>query len=195
MTLLLAQLVDTSERVAASAGRLAKRDAIAECLRQAQGDEIPIAVAYLAGEIPQGRIGVGYATLAGQRDVPAAAPSLTLIDVNTLLEGIATTSGKGSAGARSAQLQTLFARATAAEQDFLLRLLIGELRQGALEGVMIEAIASAAGVGVPEVRRAAMFAGSAATAARGHDRRRRRAGALCGCLAPAAAADAGPACR
>ncbi|HZF78450.1 MAG TPA: ATP-dependent DNA ligase [Rubrivivax sp.] len=165
MTLLLAQLVHTSERVAASAGRLAKRDAIADCLRQAQGDEIPIAVAYLAGEIPQGRIGIGYATLAGQRDVPAAAPSLTLGDVNTLLEGIATTSGKGSAGARSAQLQTLFARATAAEQDFLLRLLIGELRQGALEGVMIEAIAAAAGVPVLEVRRAAMFAGSAATAA------------------------------
>ncbi|HLL18179.1 MAG TPA: ATP-dependent DNA ligase [Rubrivivax sp.] len=163
--LLLAQLVDTSERVAASTGRLAKRDAIADCLRQAQGDEISIAVAYLAGETPQGRMGVGYATLAGQRDEPAAAPSLTLMEVDALLATIANTSGKGSAAARSAQLQALFSRATAVEQDFLLRLLIGELRQGALEGVMIDAIAAAAGVPVADVRRAAMFAGSAATAA------------------------------
>lgn len=166
MPVLFAHLVETSLRVAASSSRLAKRDAIADCLRQAQEDEIQIAVAYLAGETRQGKIGLGYATLAAQRDVQAAAPTLTLADVDASLAHIAATSGKGSAGTRQQQLQTLFARATAVEQDFLIRLLVGELRQGALEGVMIDAIAVAAGVPAAGVRRAAMFAGSVAAAAR-----------------------------
>jgi DNA ligase-1 len=87
-------------------------------------------------------------------------------EVDAVLAGIAGTSGKGAAAARAAQLQALFARATAPEQDFLLRLLVGELRQGALEGVMLDAIADAAGVPAAEVRRAAMFSGDLGATAR-----------------------------
>lgn len=166
MTILLSTLVQTSQLVTASSSRLAKRDAIASCLRAAHGDEIEVAVAYLSGQTRQGRIGIGYATLAARPDAQAAAPTLTLTDVDSALGAIAATSGKGSAGARGAQLRSLFARATAAEQDFVLRLLVGGLRQGALEGVMVDAIAVAAGVPAAEVRRAAMFAGSVAVAAR-----------------------------
>jgi DNA ligase-1 len=166
MTTLLAAIVDASRHAAETRSRLAKRDAIAACLREATGDEIEIAVAYLSGETRQGRTGIGYATLAALRDAPAAGPTLTALDVDGVLARIATTAGKGSAAARSALLRGLFERATAAEQDFLVRLLVGELRQGALEGVMLDAIAAAAGVPAADVRRAAMFAGDAGTVAR-----------------------------
>jgi DNA ligase 1 len=160
MTTLFGDLVAASGRVAQTSGRLAKRDAIASCLRGAQADEVEIAVAYLSGETRQGRIGIGYAALAALRGSHGTQPVLTLRDVDAAFERIATTAGKGSAAERSAQLRALFERATADEQDFLLRLLVGELRQGALEGVMVDAIAAAAGVPVADVRRAAMLTGS-----------------------------------
>ncbi|HSD40714.1 MAG TPA: ATP-dependent DNA ligase [Burkholderiales bacterium] len=163
----LATLVDASSRVAETGSRLAKRDAIAACLRAAAPDEIGIAVAFLSGEARQGRLGIGYATLSELRGGPASpSPSLTLAEVDGALAGVAATRGKGAAGERARQLGALFARATRAEQDFLVRLLVGELRQGALEGVMIEAIAAAAGVPVGDVRRAAMFAGDLGAVAR-----------------------------
>jgi DNA ligase-1 len=111
-------------------------------------------------------MGVGYATLASLRGSHAEAPTLTLSEVDATLARLAATKGKGSAAGRNALLRQLFERATAEEQDFLLRLLVGELRQGALEGVMIEAIAAAAGVPVAVVRRAAMLTGSVRAAAR-----------------------------
>jgi len=163
---LLADLVDASTRAAQTASRLGKRDAIAACLRAAAPDEVEIAVAFLSGERRQGRLGIGYATLSELRGGGAAAPSLTLREVDDAFARIAATKGKGSAAERGAQLAALFARATRAEQDFLVRLLVGELRQGALEGVMIEAIAAAAGVAVADVRRAAMFAGDLGAVAR-----------------------------
>lgn len=166
MTTLLAALVNASGTAAKTTSRRAKRDAIAACLRGASADEVEIAVAYLSGEIRQGRIGIGYATLAAQRGAPAAEPGLSLLDVDAALGQLAATTGKGSAAARSAQLQALLARATAAEQDFLLRLLVGELRQGALEGVMLDAIAVAAEVPPADVRRAAMFTGQPGLVAR-----------------------------
>jgi DNA ligase-1 len=163
----LAALVDASRRVAETGSRLAKRDAIAACLRAAAPEEIGIAVAYLSGETRQGKLGIGYATLSELRGGPAAeASSLTLGEVDDALARIAATSGKGAAGERARQLGALFARATRGEQDFLVRLLVGELRQGALEGVMIEAIAAAAALPVGDVRRAAMFAGDPGTVAR-----------------------------
>jgi DNA ligase-1 len=155
MTILLSELVDASEQVAQTGSRLAKRDAIAACLRRAEPAEVEIVVAWLAGDVRQGRIGIGYATLARLRGTPAGAAGLTVAEVDAALERIASSSGKGSAGERSALLRALFERATASEQDFLVRLLVGELRQGALEGVMIDAIAAAAEVPVPHVRRAA----------------------------------------
>jgi DNA ligase 1 len=161
-----ADLVQASAAVAQTASRLAKRDAIAACLRAAAAEEVEIAVAFLSGE-PTGRIGIGYATLSKLRGANAAAePSLSLRDVETALVRVAATTGKGSAASRSEQLAALFARATRAEQDFLVRLLTGELRQGALEGVMIEAVAAAASVADSEVRRAAMFAGDLGAVAR-----------------------------
>jgi len=155
----LAVIVDTSARVADTAGRLEKRDSIAACLRGAALDEIEIAVAFLSGETRQSRLGVGYAALSRLRGAAAAQPALTLAEVDAALERIALTTGKGSAALRNALLQELFACATPPEQDFMIRLLSGELRQGALEGVMIEAIAAAASVTPGEVRRAAMFIG------------------------------------
>ena len=166
MTTLLADVVDVSARVAGTGGRIAKRDAIAACLRSADAGEIETVVAFLSGETRQGRIGVGYATLAALRHVPAAEPSLAVGDVDAALAAVAATSGKGSAAARSGLLRSLCGRATAAEQEFLVRLLVGELRQGALEGVMIDAIAAAADVPVASVRRAAMVAGSLAEVSR-----------------------------
>ncbi|MGZ5714515.1 MAG: ATP-dependent DNA ligase [Caldimonas sp.] len=166
MTTPLAALVDASGRAAQTASRLAKRDAIAACLRGADPDEVEIAVAWLSGEARQGRIGVGWATLAALRGTPAPQPELTLREVDAALGAVATTSGKGSASARSATLRALFARATAAEQDFLVRLLVGELRQGALEGVMLDAVAAAADVPAADVRRAAMVSGRLGEVAR-----------------------------
>jgi DNA ligase-1 len=166
MTTLLAALVSASDIAAQTSSRRAKRDAIAACLRGAAPDEVEIAVAYLSGEIRQGRIGIGYATLAAQRGAPAVDAGLSLLDVDAALSQLAATTGKGSAAARAALLHALFARATAAEQDFLVRLLVGELRQGALEGVMLDAIAAAAELPAADVRRAAMFTGSPGLVAR-----------------------------
>jgi len=166
MTTSLAALVDASARAAGTSSRLAKRDAIAACLRGAAPDEVEIAVAWLSGETRQGRIGVGWATLAALRGTPAAEPQLTLREVDAALDAVASTAGKGSAAARSATLRALFERATAAEQDFLVRLLAGELRQGALEGVMLDAIAAASGIPAADVRRAAMVTGRLGEVAR-----------------------------
>jgi DNA ligase-1 len=163
----LADLVQASATVARTASRLAKRDAIAACLRAAAPEEVEIAVAFLSGEMRTGRIGIGYATLSELRNTEAtAAPSLTLLEADSALAQIAATTGKGSTAARSEQLARLFARATRAEQDFLVRLLAGELRQGALEGVMVEAVAAAACVDESEVRRATMFSADLGAVAR-----------------------------
>jgi ATP-dependent DNA ligase I len=163
----LADLASTSQRVANTAGRRAKIAALAALLRGLAPDEIEIAVAYLSGETRQGKLGLGYAAL---RDAPnATAPSgqpLTLIDVDAALERLRATSGKGSASLRAQQLSALFARATGDERNFLARLIIGELRQGALEGVMLDAIAAAADLPAGEVRRATMLAGGLAAVAK-----------------------------
>ena len=100
---------------------------------------------FLVGTVRPGRTGIGWATLRSV-DVPnAPAPSLTVHDVDHAVADVAGTTGPGSVGARRDRLAALFARATEAEADFLRRLLLGELRQGALEGVMTDAIARAAG--------------------------------------------------
>jgi DNA ligase-1 len=163
----LAALVEASAKAAGTSSRLGKRDAIAACLRAAAPDEIETAVAYLSGETRQNKLGVGYASLSALRDADAAPEStLSIADVDAALAAIAATSGKGSTRERAARLRALFARATREEQDFLVRLLAGELRQGALEGVMLEAIAAASAIPATAVRRAAMFAGDIAVVAR-----------------------------
>ena len=157
--MLLSEIAEVSRTVAGTSARLAKIELLAAALREAGPLEVPIAVAYLSGELPQRQIGVGWAAL---RDgfAPARAPTLTLSEVDSGFSAIGVVSGKGSAAARKVLVGELFGRATADEQRFLVGLLSGELRQGALEGVMTEAVARAADVPVAEVRRAMMLRGS-----------------------------------
>jgi DNA ligase 1 len=158
---LLAELVQASQRVGASAARRVKVSELAALLKMLTPDEIDIGVHYLSGEIPQGKIGIGYAAVRAAAATPAAdLGKLSIVEVDAMLSELAAMRGGGSAARRAAALQELFARATAPEQQFLLRLLIGELRQGALTGVMVDAIAAAAGLPVATVRRAAMYSKS-----------------------------------
>jgi DNA ligase 1 len=161
----LANLVETSRRIANTTKRLEKAELLTTFLRQLHPDEIEIAVAYLSGATPQGRIGVGY---AGLRDLPAAAEnaSVELLEVDRTYDELAAVQGSGSERKRRDVLNTLLSRATSEEQQFLVRLLLGELRQGALEGIMLDALARASGISGEQIRRAAMMAGGAAEIAR-----------------------------
>ena len=130
-------------------------------------DEIEIAIGFLAGEPRQGRIGIGGATIWSARDVsPADTPSLSLQDVDAAFARIAAIRGAGSTAARHQELRELLRRATRTEQDFIVRLLFGELRHGALEGVLVEAVAKASGISAASLRRAVMMAGALAPVAR-----------------------------
>ncbi|RPF21844.1 ATP-dependent DNA ligase [Myceligenerans xiligouense] len=159
--MLLAEVVDTSEAVAATRSRLAKRAAIAGCLRRgaAGADELEIAVAYLAGAPRQRRTGLGWAAL---RDLPPPATSatLTLHDVDAALAALSRIAGTGSEAARAAATSALFGAATEREQQFLRALILGELRQGALDSVVVDAVAEAADVPADAVRRAVMLRGA-----------------------------------
>ncbi|MFL6577866.1 MAG: ATP-dependent DNA ligase, partial [Povalibacter sp.] len=157
---LLADLVATSNRVAGTRSRLAKLRELAQCLRALQGDEIEIGVVYLSGETRQGKIGIGYSVLRHAVGVAAAnEAALTLTEVDSALTEITNLRGSGSANRRKTALEQLFQRATSDEQNFLTRLIVGELRQGALAGLMVDAIAEAAQLPAIDVRRASMYAG------------------------------------
>jgi DNA ligase-1 len=155
---LLARLVGTSQRVGTASARRTKVREIAAFLKALPPDEIETAVHYLSGEVTQGRIGITYKALRAAAAAGAANEELlSIAEVDRSLAAIDAIRGTGSAARRAAALHALFARATPAEQEFLLRLIVGELRQGALAGVMLEAIAAAADVPVADVRRAAMY--------------------------------------
>jgi DNA ligase 1 len=156
---LLDEVASTSAAVASSSARLAKVERLAACLRRLEAGEVHSAVAFLSGELRQRQIGVGWAALRDARQ-PAAAPSLTVAEVDAAFDRIGRLAGPGSQAERRRLLAELLGRATRAEQRFLVGLLSGELRQGALEGVMAEAIARAAGVQGAEVRRALMLRGA-----------------------------------
>jgi DNA ligase-1 len=169
--MLLSQVALTSQQVAATQARRGKVSLLAACLAQLLPEEVPIGVAFLAGEPRQGRIGIGYAALRELSAPPAASSSLTLMHVDTALTRIAEVKGSGAVGERLRQLAALLAQSTALEQDFLHRLLLGELRQGALEGIMLDALAQAYAVSPAGLRRAFMLAGDlgrVAQAAREH---------------------------
>jgi ATP-dependent DNA ligase I len=168
--MLLAEIAQTSADVAATSSRLAKVARLADCLGHASGDEIGVAVEYLAGTLPQGTIGVGWAALRTLPDPAEPPPTLEVLEVDAAVSRIAALGGPGSQAGRRDELQSLFGRATELEQRFLTGLFLGELRQGALEGVMVDALASAAGLPAAQVRRALMLAGelgAVATAALG----------------------------
>jgi DNA ligase-1 len=164
---LLSALVETSNQVAATSGRLAKIKLLADLLKQASADEVEIVIAYLSGTTRQAKVGVGWATLQKAKAHVGTSARLHVKDVDEALERIAQTSGKGSAGERQRLLSALFAQATAEEQDFLFRLVTGELRQGALEGIMVEALAKARDLSAKDVRRAMMLAGNLRAVATG----------------------------
>lgn len=165
--MLLSTLVETSRLVSATSKRLQKVDLLAQLIRRLNPDEAEIAVGFLTGKLRQGNIGVGYASLREAAAAPATAPELELVTVDRIFSDIAAIRGPGSEQQRRKALASLFARATGDEQKFLIGLLTGELRQGALEGIMLDALAKAAAVPVERVRRAAMMAGTLPAIARG----------------------------
>jgi DNA ligase-1 len=155
--MLLADVVAVSVGVTSTSSRKSKITQLAELLSRLDHDEIPIAVGFLSGEARQGRIGVGYASVFGVEVAPAADATLTIGEVDDVLGEVPTVTGPGSQTRRARMLEDIFARATAPEQDFLRRLLTGELRQGALEGIMVEAVAFAFTVSPAALRRALML--------------------------------------
>jgi ATP-dependent DNA ligase I len=157
--MLLSTLVETSDAVAATRSRKAKTEALAGLITALAPDEREIGVAYLSGEPRQARLGVGYRTAFDIDVPPQAAGTLTLVEVDDALAAIERISGPGSRQRRSEALDALFGRATEREQGFLRALMLRELRQGALEGLVVVAIAAAAGVPAASVRRAVMLGG------------------------------------
>jgi DNA ligase-1 len=163
---LLHQLVDASAAVAESSSRLTKIGRLAAVLERVTPAEVDIAIAFLSGETRQGRIGIGPSAIRNARPLDgAASPVLQLMEVDEVFERIAAAEGRGSSGDRVRMLRDLLVRATSDEQAFLIRLLFGELRQGALEGVLVEAVARAGDVSPAAVRRAVMMAGDLAPVA------------------------------
>ena len=164
--MLLNQLAQTSDKVASTSGRLAKIKLLAELLKQAAPDEIESVIAYLSGTIRQAKIGVGWATLQAAKGQAAKTPTIELKHVDASLDLVANATGKGSAATKTKLLRDLLGRGTEQEQDFLFRLLTGELRQGALELIMVEAVSKAAELPSEEVRRAAMLSGNLSAVAK-----------------------------
>lgn len=163
--MLLARLAHVSQEVAATSARSRKIALLAELFRDAEADDVPIVIPYLAGRLPQGRLGVGWKVLS-RPVAPAADPTLTVREVDARLTELGRVSGSGSQAERTRLVGALMGAATAAEQRFLFGLLTGEVRQGALDAVAVEGLAEATGAPPADVRRAVMLAGSLQTVAR-----------------------------
>ncbi|KRA23957.1 DNA ligase [Microbacterium sp. Root61] len=164
--MLLTELVAASEVVAATASRKAKVAALADVLSLLEPEEIPVAVGFLIAKPRQGRVGVGWRGLTTLEVAHAAEPTLTIGEVDAFLARLVAASGSGSVAVRSEELRAIASRATADEWRFLTRVILGELRTGALEGVMIDAIVAASGRDAATVRRAAMLSGDLGETAR-----------------------------
>lgn len=157
--MLLADIVSASDEVRATRSRNRKRDVLAALIAAMDPGELRIGVSYLAGELPQGRIGLGYSAVYGAEARPASEPALRLRDVDAAIDAIAAEGGPGSVARRKVLLEELLAAATEAEQAFIRALLLRELRQGALESSMADAVALAAGIDRESVMRAIMLSG------------------------------------
>lgn len=163
--MLYGDLVSASQRTAATSKRSEKVGALAELLRRTPPGEIEAAIGLMIGEPRQGRLGVGWATLSNVQVTPAREPSLTIHDVDASLSRLAAMEGVGSQRERQQAMASLWAAASEAEQNHLYRVLTGELRQGANEGVVADAVAKASGQPIAAVRRAAMLLGNLGAAA------------------------------
>lgn len=163
--MLLAEIAQVSGRIAATSARSEKVALLAGLFRDAEPDEAPVVIPYLAGRLPQRRIGVGWSTLR-HAPAPAGRATLTVGEVDRALSAIAAVTGPGAQGERKRLVGALLAAATAEEQHFLLRLIGGELRQGALDALAVEGLAAAVGAPAQEVRRAVMLGGSLGAVAR-----------------------------
>lgn len=159
-------MVAAADEVASTAARRAKIASLATLLGELEPDEVVPAVGMLVGKPRQGRTGVGWRTLSGARPEPAEQHTLSVLDVDAALDALAGAGGSGSAGARAAVLEALLGAATAAEQDFLTRVLLGEMRTGALDALVLDAVAAATGIPAATVRRAAMLTGDPAETSR-----------------------------
>jgi DNA ligase-1 len=157
--MLLAELVEASSKVGATRARTTKVAVLAEVLGRAGADEVGPAAAFLSGQLRQGRVGVGWGLLSAVDVAPAAGPTITVGEVDRAVGALAVLTGAGSTTARVALLTDLFGRATEAEADFLRRLLLGDLRQGALAALVGDALAAATGIKIDVVRRAVMLDG------------------------------------
>lgn len=163
----LSEIVETSSRLSATRSRLEKMALLGEVLGRAPLDEVPLVVSCLSGRLPRGRLRIGYATLQDMRRIEGARePLLDLRDVDAIFGELERVGGAGSSAARLEILRGLYRRATEEEQDFLTRLLLEDLRQGSLEGVMLEAIAKAAATPTEDVRRAFMLSSDLGLVAR-----------------------------
>jgi DNA ligase-1 len=162
---LLADLVAVSRQVGETSARSHKVALLAELLRRLEPYEVPVAAGALAGSPRQGRIGVGYSTIYGVERPPAAEPSVTIGDLDLAIDELGQATGSGSAAVRRRLLEDLLGRATEDEGMFIRRLFTGELRQGALAGIMVDAVAKAAGVPAVLARRALMLSGDLARTA------------------------------
>ena len=156
---LLADVVTASQEVTGTSSRSKKVAILAELLGRLEPSEVGSAVGFLAGAPRQGRVGVGYSTIYGIDCAPAPEPSIAIGELDRAIEEVQDTTGSGSAGERRRILTELLSRATEDEADFVKRLFTGGLRQGALAGLMIDAIAKAAGVSGVIARRALMLSG------------------------------------
>ena len=157
--MLLSEVVTAAEAVAATSSRLAKIAVLADLLRGLDAEELAPAMGFLTARPRQGRLGVGWRSLTALETAHAGEPTLTILDVDAALTRLAAADGPGSVAARRGELVGLSERATAAEWDFVARVMLGELRTGALEGVLLDAIARAADRDASAVRRAAMLSG------------------------------------
>ncbi|WP_316759107.1 ATP-dependent DNA ligase [Streptomyces herbicida] len=163
--MLLTRLAQVSREVAATAARSRKTALLAELFRDAEADDVPIVIPYLAGRLPQGRLGIGWKVLS-RKVPPAAEPSLTVREADARLTELGKVSGPGSQAERARLVGELMGAATEDEQRFLFGLITGEVRQGALDAVAVEGLAAATGADAADVRRAVMLAGSLQTVAR-----------------------------
>ncbi|MEV6482125.1 ATP-dependent DNA ligase [Streptomyces sp. NPDC051576] len=162
--MLLTRLAHVSQEVAATSARSRKIALLAELFRDAEADDVPIVIPYLAGRLPQGRLGIGWKVLSRPVD-PAREPTLTVREVDVRLTDLGKVSGAGSQAERARLVGELMGAATAEEQRFLFGLITGEVRQGALDAVAVEGLAEATGTPATDVRRAVMLAGSLQTVA------------------------------